>query len=156
MHATKEENAPKTVYWHRELPPLEVRPVHDRETRLGFIQVAGSSFHLPNHVARLIYDSERYWHGDMTGWVGYVRGKAVATAVTCVDSGAVGLYSVATLREFRRRGYGEAVTRHALDAARSVSGIERSILQSTPAGFSMYSRMGYRPMGQFAVYVSER
>jgi ribosomal protein S18 acetylase RimI-like enzyme len=91
----------------------------------------------------------------MTGWVGYVRGTPVTTAVTCVDSEAIGVYSVATLREFRGRGYGEATTRFAVDAARHISGLERSILQSTPSGFAMYRRMGYRPMGRFAVYVAE-
>jgi ribosomal protein S18 acetylase RimI-like enzyme len=72
----------------------------------------------------------------MTGWVGYVNSQPVTTAVTCVDGEAIGVYSVATVREHRGRGYGETITRFAIDAA-------------------LYRRMGYRPVGRFAVYVAE-
>jgi hypothetical protein len=42
--------------------------------------------------------------------------------------------------------------RHALEDARRTHGIERSILQATPAGYHLYERMGYRTITSVAVY----
>jgi ribosomal protein S18 acetylase RimI-like enzyme len=61
---------------------------------------------------------------------------------------------VATLPESQRLGYGEAVMRYAIEHARREHGIERSILQSTPAGFRLYERMGYRTVTKVAVYAA--
>ena len=42
--------------------------------------------------------------------------------------------------------------RFALDDVRRITGVERSILQSTPAGLRLYERMGYRAVTSVAVY----
>jgi len=42
--------------------------------------------------------------------------------------------------------------RHALEGAHREQGIERSVLQSTKAGYSLYERMGYRTVTSVAVY----
>jgi len=44
--------------------------------------------------------------------------------------------------------------RHALADARQRRGIERVILQSTPAGLPLYERMGFRTVSRVAVYSS--
>lgn len=137
----------------RPLPEMEMRRVAAIETRRDFIRIASAVFHLPPPVARQIYDSERYWDGHMAGWVGYAGGRAVSTAVTDASGGVVGLYSVATTRDQRRRGYGERIARLAVAEAQRESGYSRTILQSTAAGLSLYRRMGYRPSARFAVYV---
>jgi len=87
-------------------------------------------------------------------YVGYVNGEPVATAATLLGGGAVGVYNVATLPDHRRHGYGEAVMRHALEQARREHGIECSTLQSTPAGYGIYQRMGYRTVTKVAVYAA--
>jgi ribosomal protein S18 acetylase RimI-like enzyme len=56
--------------------------------------------------------------------------------------------------DHQRRGYGEAVMRHALAEAQREHGMERSILQSTPAGYRLYERMGYRKITRVSVYAS--
>ena len=137
----------------RVLPPMEVRRVSDHATRSDFIRVASEVFYLPRGVARRVYDSDRYWEASMVGWVGYVNERPVSTAATDSSAGSVGLYSVATLNGYRKRGYGERITRHALESARRATGFERSILQSTRSGLAMYSRLGYRPLARFLVYV---
>ena len=42
--------------------------------------------------------------------------------------------------------------RHALREMQQEHGVERTILQSTPAGYHLYERMGYRPVTTVAVY----
>jgi ribosomal protein S18 acetylase RimI-like enzyme len=68
--------------------------------------------------------------------------------------GAAGVYNVATMPGFQRRGYGEAVMRHALENSRRLNGIERVILQSTPAGLKLYERMGLETVTRVSVYSS--
>ncbi|MEO7649899.1 MAG: GNAT family N-acetyltransferase, partial [Bryobacteraceae bacterium] len=68
--------------------------------------------------------------------------------------GAIGVYNVATIPAYRRRGFGEAVMRHAIEAARSESGEERTILQATEHGLSLYLSMGYKVVTNVAVYAS--
>jgi len=81
-----------------------------------------------------------------------VDGEPVSTTALVVGGGAVGVYNVATLPGRQRHGYGEAVMRYALQEAQREHGIERSILQSTPAGYKLYERMGYRTVTRVSVY----
>jgi len=66
----------------------------------------------------------------------------------------MGVYNVATLPGHQKRGYGEAVMRHALAEVRRERGMEPVILQSTPAGLKLYERMGFRTVARVAVYSS--
>jgi ribosomal protein S18 acetylase RimI-like enzyme len=87
-------------------------------------------------------------------YVGYCEEEPVTSAAVVLSSGVAGLYNVATLPAFQRQGYGEAIVRHALAEAQRNYGIERTILQSTPAGYRLYERMGYRTVTRVAVYSS--
>jgi hypothetical protein len=42
--------------------------------------------------------------------------------------------------------------RHALAEARRENGVQRVILQSTPAGLRLYERMGFRAVTRVSVY----
>jgi ribosomal protein S18 acetylase RimI-like enzyme len=73
-----------------------------------------------------------------------------------VCGGAIGVYSVATLPAFQRRGFAEALMRRAIAGARAETGIETTVLQSTPAGMPLYRALGYRPVTRFQVYATRR
>jgi GNAT superfamily N-acetyltransferase len=139
----------------RPLPAVEFRPVLGAVERLAFCHIMVATFEMPFESARRFYQPDELWASGFTGYVGYVGGNAVATAATMVAAEVVGVYAVATLPAWRRRGFGEAVTRHALAEARRVSGIERSVLQSTQSGLSLYRQMGYRQVTIFDVYKSD-
>lgn len=136
----------------RPVPLLEFRPVMDAVSRLAFCRITSVAFDIPISTSRDVYDSERVWNGALRGWIGYLRGEPVATAATVFDGASVGVYSVATLPEHRRRGYAEAMVRHALSCAAATTGVEQTVLQSTRVGFKLYQRMGYQVMTRFAVY----
>jgi GNAT superfamily N-acetyltransferase len=139
----------------RTLPEMEMRRVASEATRRDFLRLASEVFFVPLRVAARVYGAERFWTGPMIGWVGYVDNRPVCIAATASDSGSVGVYSVGTINGWRGRGYGERITRHALDSARHATGLPHSILQSTPAGMPLYRRLGFRPASRFAVYVSD-
>jgi ribosomal protein S18 acetylase RimI-like enzyme len=91
---------------------------------------------------------------DFASYVGYHKGEPVSTAATVIGAGAIGVYNVGTLPGYQRRGFGEAIMRHALEEARREHGISRTILQSSPQGLRLYQRMGYRTVTKVAVYSS--
>jgi GNAT superfamily N-acetyltransferase len=146
--------AERIVPPQRSLPALEIRRIEDAATRLSFCQVGCVCFRARFEWFREIFDRERLWGDDLAGYVGYLHGEPIATALTVVGAGAVGIYNVATLPVYQRRGYGEALVRHGLEEARRSTGIERTILQSSPQGFSLYARMGYRTVTRFNVYAA--
>jgi ribosomal protein S18 acetylase RimI-like enzyme len=137
----------------RELPRMEVRRVSGEPEESAFCAIGSMCFNVPLAWFREVFDGQSVWH-DFAAYVGYADGEPVSTAATVIGGGAVGIYNVATIPLQQRRGYGEAVMRHALEQARLEHGISRTILQSTPQGFELYQRMGYRTVTAVAVFCS--
>jgi GNAT superfamily N-acetyltransferase len=139
----------------RKLPALDVRTVGDQPARDAFAHITSAAFEIPFPVCHAVYASERAWNGSFRGYIGYSAGEPVASAAVVVAADAVGLYSVATLPGWRNRGYGEVIVRAVLDLVKAKTGIETTVLQSTSSGYSLYSRMGYRKVTNFNVYIAE-
>jgi GNAT superfamily N-acetyltransferase len=66
----------------------------------------------------------------------------VSTGLGFVHDGWCGIFNVATPEEHRGRGFGGAVTAHAVDAARA-AGARGAYLQSSPMGLPVYERLGF-------------
>jgi len=140
----------------RRLPEVTLRRVADADTRAAFAHITSMAFEIPFEICRAVYAEERGWRGSYEGWVGYNDKTPVATTALVVRGGAIGVYSVATLPGFQRRGYAEAVMRAAVGQASEETGIARTVLQSTAAGASLYRALGYRPVTRFQVFASRR
>jgi len=76
-------------------------------------------------------------------YVGYADGKAVATSALIASRGTVGVVNVGCVESRRRRGYGEAMTWHAVRGGRAW-GCEIASLQASAMGQPVYERMGFR------------
>jgi ribosomal protein S18 acetylase RimI-like enzyme len=137
----------------RELPKLELRRVCEGPVKDAFCAIGSTCFNVPLAWFCEVFDSRSVWN-DFAAYVGYVDGEPVSTAATVIGGGVVGVYNVATMPGRRRGGYGEAVMRHALEQARGEHGLSRTILQSTPQGFELYRRMGYRTVTTVSVFCS--
>jgi GNAT superfamily N-acetyltransferase len=118
----------------RELPEAE-HEVH--------CAVAAAGFGAPLEAFQILMGML----GGLSGlriYVGEVDGVAVTTALTLPTLGdAVGVFDVATPPEYQRKGYGAAVTVHAVREAGSL-GARWAWLQSSEAGFPVYERIGFR------------
>jgi ribosomal protein S18 acetylase RimI-like enzyme len=134
-------------------PPaaIEVRRVCDAGTRDAFCSIGSVCFHVPITWFHEVFDHDAVWN-DFQAYVGFVDAEPVSTAAIVMGGGAMGVYNVATLPAWQRRGYGETVMRHALDDVRRRHGVDRTILQSTPAGYKLYERMGFRAITRVGVY----
>ena len=137
----------------RPLPKLDVRRIDDGPTRLSFCHITAAVFDVPFPVGREVYDAPHAWDGTFFGFLGYHEGRAICSTTVALHDGVAGLYSVATLPEFQKRGYGEAIVRHAIAAA-AAAGAKMTILQSTRTGLPLYRALGFKTAGHFAVYRS--
>jgi ribosomal protein S18 acetylase RimI-like enzyme len=142
----------------RKLPAIEVRCVQSPMTSLStltdFRALGSTCFHVPISWFSEVFDPGVAAQETFVCWVAYRDGKPVATAATVVSHGAIGLYNVATAPEYRQRGYGEAITRYAINAAIRETGLTRVVLQSTSQGLRLYERMGFQPVTRVLVYNS--
>lgn len=138
----------------RELPVLRIEPLSSEAQRQAFCQIGAVCFHVPLMWFEEIFDEHAPLREECAGWLGWYDGQPVASAATVVHAGVIGVYNVATLPEFREKGIGEAIMRHAIQAAKEKSGLERTILQATRQGLHLYERMGYRSVTRFLVFTS--
>ena len=91
--------------------------------------------------------------GIPTRWLGSVDGRPVTTTRLHTGAGVAGIYTVITVNDARRRGYGEAITRHVLHAARD-AGFRIATLQASSAGLGIYERIGFEVRYRYRVYES--
>lgn len=137
----------------KPLPQLTVRRVCDTATRQAFCAIGSVCFHVPMPWFREVFDNRTVFE-QFAAYVGYRDEEPVSTTAIVLGGNAIGVYNVATLPGQQRNGYGEAVMRHALAETQRQCGIERTVLQSTPAGYRLYQRMGYRQITRVSVYAS--
>ena len=71
------------------------------------------------------------------------------TATAIINEGRLFLFLVATMPAARRKESGEAVVRHALQTAHEATGIRRTVLHASGAGYPLYLGLGYRPTVKF-------
>jgi ribosomal protein S18 acetylase RimI-like enzyme len=134
----------------RALPEIVCRPVSDSATRSAFAGLTSTCFDIPYSIARAVYEPESAWSGAYRGFVGFVRERPVAMVALVRAEGALGIYSLGTLPEYRRRGYAEALLRSALEEKQPG---ELLVLESTESGYPLYRRLGFREAAQFSVYL---
>ncbi len=138
----------------REPPPLRFEPVADDRQRQAFTGLIAAAFHIPYATARVLYEPEERWHNALQAWVGYLDGQPVTCGAAIEHAGALGIYSVATTPEHRRRGCAEAIVRHAVAERRRRGFAGPLVLQSTPDGRRLYRALGFKRTTRFAVYAT--
>jgi GNAT superfamily N-acetyltransferase len=88
--------------------------------------------------------------------LGLVGGMPVSSAAVVMAGGHRYVALVATDPAHQRRGYGEAVMRHALEAAVQSHGDKPTFLHATEAGRPIYARMGYETVSTHTVFIEKR
>ncbi|HEY8456768.1 MAG TPA: GNAT family N-acetyltransferase [Actinopolymorphaceae bacterium] len=84
-------------------------------------------------------------------YLGSIGEQPVGTATLFLGAGVAGIYFVMTVPAFRRRGIGAALTLAALREARDL-GFRVGVLCSSPAGHSVYSRIGFADYCEMRLY----
>ena len=89
--------------------------------------------------------------GPWRHFVGTVAREPVATASLLLTGSAAGIYFVCTRPEFRRRGYGAAITHRAMAEA-ATNGSKYAVLGSSPMGQKVYERLGFRTVFSYRLF----
>jgi GNAT superfamily N-acetyltransferase len=124
------------------------RILHD-STIQDLTQLNCVSYDVPVETNLSLVKEHMLWHEHAYGFVAYEGDKPVSTATAIINEGCLFLFLVATTPDARRQGYGEAVVRHALQTAYEATGIQRTVLHATEAGYPLYLRLGYHPTAKF-------
>lgn len=86
-------------------------------------------------------------------YIGEADGEPVTTGVGVTLGPFVGIFNIATLPERRGRGFGAAVTARAASDG-FAAGAQWSYLQSSAAGYSVYSRLGYATIERWDCWIT--
>ncbi|HUF35528.1 MAG TPA: GNAT family N-acetyltransferase [Gemmatimonadales bacterium] len=138
---------------------LEVRRVRGEAELEALARIAAANWtppdpHVPTFYRRaaavLLDPASPQWF-----YLGYLNGEPVATAEATLHAGTVGLYNIATLAAFRRRGIGTALTWQPLRDAKA-AGCDLAVLQAAPDGVGLYRRLGFVPFGEITEYKPAR
>lgn len=137
-------------------PGLTIREVGDVDGIREFFRTGAVAFGSPpdafDSVVEGFASEAKAQRSPARLYVGRAEGKPAATAIRFTNHQVAGIFFVGTLPEFRRRGFGEAITwRAAMDGRRE--GCIASYLQASEMGRPVYERMGYRVVADYQDWV---
>jgi ribosomal protein S18 acetylase RimI-like enzyme len=138
-------------------PPekLDIRRVEGRDELLTFSRTGAASFGMPAANLDVLADglAKGIRDGSFCGgcYLGYYDGEPVATSLRYTSGRVAGVYFVATAKEYRRRGIGEAMTWKAAVEGRKEECVI-SVLQASEMGRPVYEGMGYRTVATYQIW----
>jgi ribosomal protein S18 acetylase RimI-like enzyme len=137
----------------KEAPPdLDVRRANDAAGLRTFTETAGAAFGTPRELLEMMMPPEASAiDPDMAYLVGWCDGRPVATAMMYRVGPTACIAGVAVLPEYRRRGFGSAITDAAI-AAGAAASCTSAALRSGPMSIGLYQRMGFLPAGVHRTY----
>lgn len=144
-----ERAADVTVPW---VDGLAVEEVHGADGLAEHLDVVCEAFDSPRELTEQVVTVELMADADAHVYVGRVGGEAVTTAVAYRTGESVGVYSVGTPISLRGKGYGAAITAHAIaDGVRD--GASWAYLMSSELGFGVYAGLGFRTVDHWDLWV---
>jgi ribosomal protein S18 acetylase RimI-like enzyme len=106
-------------------------------------RVAAAAFEAPLEAIAPLYSAAVLAVEGFAVYVGRRGGQAVTTGMGYRLGREVAIFSVATPPEYRRRGYGGAISAHAARMGFE-DGADLAWLQTSPLGERVYRRLGFR------------
>jgi N-acetylglutamate synthase len=131
---------------------LEVDRVVDSRTSALAGDVQSTAFELPRENVRRALDAGRNFAPGQNTYVATFDGKAVAALTVIEMESSAGVWTMATLPEFQRRGIGRALLTRVLEQHRQ-AGIGRFFLCASEAGRRLYQSIGFRVVGDYTLWL---
>jgi N-acetylglutamate synthase len=129
---------------------VEIARVADTTGLAEAQAVAAAGFEVPSDLFAPFYSPQVAATPGLSIFLGRADARPVSTATSFRQGEAAGIFNVATPPEYRRRGYGTALTaraaRDGFEAAASFAW-----LQASPLGNSVYRRMGFRQVETYTL-----
>lgn len=129
---------------------LQIRRVRTVEELRAFARINAANWSPPDAQVVRFYQLATgalfAHHAPQWLYLGLLDVIPVATAELTLGGGVAGLYNISTVKAYRGRGIGTAVTYAPLLEARDL-GLTTAILQAAPDGVGVYHRLGFTPFG---------
>lgn len=138
----------------REAPDLHLHGVADLPSRIAVNEINCIAYDMPCEPSREAFLHDDLWM-KLRGTVGYLGEAPVATATAIGVDDRIYVAMVATIPDYRGRGYAEACMRHAIARVSESTGATRIVLHATEMGHSLYLQMGFRDVTVFRLYAPE-
>lgn len=84
-------------------------------------------------------------------YIGRIANEVVSVGSLMFTKASVGIYDIATRREFRRKSFGSAMFHYLIAEARKQP-VHTCVLQASPDGIHIYKRAGFKPICIVKVY----
>jgi ribosomal protein S18 acetylase RimI-like enzyme len=143
---------PMALYDPPEPSPLagdiDVRVVSTIEEVLAYGRVVADANDDPGERERagLLFHDQTILAPHIVAFVAYIDDAPAACAMTLVSHGVAGVFYVATVKNARRRGLGDALTRMAARAGFAL-GARAAWLGASEMGIDLYRRIGFSDLG---------
>jgi GNAT superfamily N-acetyltransferase len=131
---------------------LEIRQLRADEAQLH-VRVAAAGFETPEEPFRQLVTPSVLHLPGVRCYLGEAGGRAVTTGIGVTLGAFVGIFNIATPPADRGRGYGAAVTARAVTDGLA-AGARWSWLQSSPSGYQVYQRLGFRTAESWHTWLS--
>jgi hypothetical protein len=132
--------------------PLVIRRLASDEGALH-VEVAAAGFEAPRRVFEQMMPPPVMELPDLSCYLAESEGRPVCTGVGYRVADSIGVFSIATPPAERRKGYAAAITaRIILDAF--ADGANWAWLQSSPDGYPVYRRLGFRTVAEWECWLA--
>lgn len=126
---------------------FQIKIVSDAQQMEEWWHVSAAGFEGDDAQIKIFYDAYvRYplsADADCGHYIGYWNGEPVTSASLLLTDNIAGLYNISTPPQFRRRGFGTAVTHATLQTARQ-RGYRHACCMASRMGKPIYQRLGFR------------
>ncbi|WP_186648392.1 GNAT family N-acetyltransferase [Fluviispira vulneris] len=132
------------------LENFSIRQVQDEKGLQDFAYILGNDSDFLDSYFNEIANT--LTHEDpLEYYVGYLNDKPVVCGLICYFGRVAGLHCLTTSPDFREKGYGTAMQNFRLARAKSL-GYHTAILQASTDGYSLYVKLGWKPVCEFKGY----
>jgi len=134
---------------------IKIREAEDENHIREYITVAnkglGLGFDL-NDALRIVFQQKEHNKSSLFYFLAYYRDSPVSSAAIYIDPNNVaGLYFVATLPEFRRKGFASQLLLHVIRFIQG-KGCQRVVLHASEMGEPLYQKLGFEKFCEYRVY----
>jgi GNAT superfamily N-acetyltransferase len=135
---------------------LTIRPVIDISDLSAWCDVIAICFQFEGFVRDALFQLMDLVGNDeqspLRNYIGIFDGEVVASSTVLYGGGVAGIYNVGTMPAARGKGIGRSITLAPLIEARD-AGYTIGVLESSPMGLNLYSKLGFKKYCTFSRYI---
>ena len=127
-----------------------IKTVQNKDELSDWLKIVNTALMTSNSIPKNIFLS-LYYKSNFNLYLVFVDNIPISTGLAFFSNNHCGIYMISTLNEYRNKGLGTAVTKQCINDAFK-KGINNVVLHASPAGESIYKKMGFKKYCEFSIY----